>query len=174
MKTEGGDKARFAAFYRKHYSVVLATCHRRLGNRLDAEDAAAEVSRVVWQRYSREDPPLPTLYTIVRNVIGNEYRRARRAQATEYRLQQAALTTAPDYDPIELRDALLHLRPEDRELLYLTYWEHLTAREIATIIRSSPGAVWVRLTRVREALREILGGFGPPPASATAGDLNAR
>ncbi len=156
--TGDNGAARFAAYYRDHYSLILATCFRRLGDHPAAEDATADVFRIVWQRYNKEDPSLPTLYAIARNVIGNEYRRSSRAHATESRLEQAALTAVPNDDPTELREALLHLRPVDRELLYMAYWEDLTAKEIAEITRTSPGAVWVRLTRAREALRDILAG----------------
>lgn len=136
--TGDDDAARFAVFYRDHYSLILATCYRRLADYSAAEDATAEVFRIAWQRYNKEDPSLPTLYAIARNVIGNEYRRSSRAHAAESRLEQAALTAAPDDDPIELRDALLHLRPADRELLKgilegLTIECHLTLANIAQL-----------------------------------------
>ncbi len=41
-------------------------------------------------------------------------------------------------------------------MLQLTYWDGLTARESAQFMGCSTAAVWVRLTRARAALRELL------------------
>lgn len=154
--TDDDEAKRFAVFYRSHYSLILSTCFRRLGNRSAAEDAAAEVFRIVWQRYSKEAPTLPTLYTIARNVVGNEYRRATRSRALQSRLNELSPPHEQESEGVEVREALLSLRPSDRELLYMAYWEDLSAKEIGAIIHVSPGAVWVRLSRAREALREAL------------------
>ena len=155
--TSDSDAARFADFYRDHYSLILTICYRRLGNRPSAEDATAEVFRIVWQRYSKEAPALPTLYAIARNVMGNEYQRATRARSLQARLvDERTSPEEADDQSGDVRAALLRMRPTDRDLLYMAYWEDLTAKEISEIVRISPGAVWVRLTRAREALRSLL------------------
>ena len=56
----------------------------------------------------------------------------------------------------EVREAMGTLRQSDRELLYMAYWEGLRGEEIAGILRISVPAVWVRLTRAREAMRRAL------------------
>lgn len=151
------DAARFAAFYREHYSLILTTCMRRLGNRATAEDAAADVFRVAWQRFpEQKDPSLAWLYVVVHNVVGNEYRRSSRARALRDRLEQVGVDSA-DEDGTDVREAMALLRPLDRELLYMAYWERLSGHEIAEILRISVPAVWVRLSRAREALRGVLG-----------------
>lgn len=148
---------RFAAFYQEHYSLILTTCIRRLRDRATAEDAAADVFRVAWQRFpEKEDPSLAWLYVVVHNVVGNEYRRAARAQALRDRLGQVALDSA-NRDGEEVREAMGTLRATERELLYMAYWERLSGDEIASVLRISVPAVWVRLTRAREALRRALG-----------------
>ncbi|PZQ88946.1 MAG: RNA polymerase subunit sigma-70 [Leifsonia xyli] len=152
------EAARFAAFYREHYSLILTTCIRRLGDRATAEDAAAEVFRVAWQRFpEQKDPTFAWLYVVVHHVVGNEYRRSSRARALRDRLEQVAVDAIPDEDGAEVREAMAALRPRDRELLYMAYWERLSGQEIAQVLQISVSAVWVRLSRARNALRNALG-----------------
>lgn len=159
------ESTRFTAFYREYYSVTLATCMRRLGQRAAAEDAASEVFRVVWQRFTeKEDPDIAWLYAIIRNVIGNEYRRVRRADNGHKNLRLAPPAHAHRDDALEVRQAMMRLRLADRELLYMAYWEDLTAAEMGEILGISAGAVWVRLNRARDALRvALLAPIAPPP-----------
>jgi RNA polymerase sigma factor (sigma-70 family) len=153
--------ARFTALYRTYYRVILSTCTRRLGTPQAAEDATHEVFRIAWQHMPKENLDLAWLYTTARNVVGNEYRRTKRFNAAASRLE------CPDVDPPDLADALdvrtamRRLRPVDRELLYMAYWEGLTAPEISKVLGVSTPAVWVRLTRAREALRRLLPAVEP-------------
>lgn len=147
--------ARFSALYSAHYSLILATCYRRLGNRAAAEDVAQEVFRIAWQRYPEEDLSLAWLYATARNVIGNEYRRTAKAGAAQRFLELSEIV-GDSADEAEVRAALRELRPEDRELMYMAYWEDLGAQEIARLLDIKAGAVWVRLTRARAKLRDLL------------------
>lgn len=157
--TTQGDHARFAAFYRETYPLILLTCERRLTDRKAAEDATAEVFRIAWQRHLKgSELTLPWLYRVARNVVGNEYRRSRRARALE---QKAVQLVDADLDPahdhgLHVRAALARLKPRHRELLFMAYWEDLTASEMAQILGCSIPALWVRLNRARGALRAQL------------------
>jgi RNA polymerase sigma factor (sigma-70 family) len=152
--------AAFAVVYRQWYPLILTTCERRLGDHARAEDAAAEVFRVAWQRFTDGvEPSVPWLYGIVRNVVGTEYRRTARAAALVERTGGEGLVAEqlPD-DPrgLEVRLALSELKPADRELLFMTYWEDLTPAEIAAILEITVASVWMRLTRARAALKKQL------------------
>lgn len=154
--TRNDDAKRFAAFYREHYSPILSTCVRRLNDRDAAEDAAAEVFRVAWQRFpEQKDPSLAWLYAVARNVVGNEYRRRSRARALQDRLEQRA-AEAPADDGEEVRAAMVTLRQSDRELLFMAYWEGLHGDEIAKVLGISVSSARVRLTRARQAMRRAL------------------
>jgi RNA polymerase sigma-70 factor (ECF subfamily) len=154
-----GDHARFAAIYRESYPLILLTCERRLNDRRAAEDATAEVFRIAWQRHAKGDElTLPWLYRVARNVVGNEYRRSRRARALD---QKSRLMADPHTDPandpaLQVRAALARLKPRQRELLFMAYWEDLTASEMAHVLGCSIPALWVRLNRARAALRAVL------------------
>ncbi len=51
---------------------------------------------------------------------------------------------------------MTRLRPADALVLQLTYWHGLSAGEAAQFLECSTGALWVRLTRARAALRREL------------------
>ena len=56
-------------------------------------------------------------------------------------------------------DAVRSLPEDQRNAVYLHYYEGYTAREIAAILGSTTNTVLSRLRRAREALRETIGGF---------------
>lgn len=58
----------------------------------------------------------------------------------------------------ELDDALYQLRPKDRQLLHLYYYEELSTREIARLLGRRESTVRTQLTRARARLGEILKG----------------
>ncbi len=56
----------------------------------------------------------------------------------------------------EVLDAVMALPPKYRVTVYLHYYEGLTAKEIAALLKLSPSAVTTRLARARELLRQML------------------
>ncbi|WP_397545216.1 RNA polymerase sigma factor [Salinibacterium sp.] len=157
MTLDDDAAERFSAQYRSNYSMIAATCARRLGNRQAGEDAAHEVFRIAWQHSSTDVIDVAWLYVTARNVVGNEYRRSSRASAAYVRLEpRQEVAQEESTDEMDVTAAISQLRQADRDLLYMAYWEDLTAREISDILKISAGAVWVRLSRSRDALRRIL------------------
>lgn len=59
-----------------------------------------------------------------------------------------------------MREALLELRDKDRDILYLTYWEELSAAHLSAVLGCSEATAWKRLSRARKALQHILQGKG--------------
>lgn len=175
--SEESVTARFSAFYADHYALVLRACRRRLPSLVAAEDAASEVFRVAWSKYPEDgDPGIAWVYAIVRNVVGDEYRRnARQLLLSEKIAARVADrlegTREPDFD---LRRALLRLRESDRELLFMAYWEDLSGPQLAEVLGITVQAVWVRLNRARLALRRELGAAsGPARGEGTVSDGRA-
>ncbi len=148
----------FRAFYRAHYGLILTVAEQRLDTHQAAEDATADAFQIAWRRYQHDDATLalPWLYQILRNVIGTEYRRLARARHANEQLDLDHGTDPQIERRIDVRNALRRLPEQDRDLLYMAYWEDLTGDELAGILGASPGAVRVRLTRAREKLRTIL------------------
>ena len=156
--TDRADHVRFAEFYRATYSLILTTCERRLSDRRAAEDATAEVFRVAWERAKAgQELTLPWLYVVARNLVGREYRRNRRMPTRFLEAVETAFEGSASSDrALEVRAALAQLKPAERELLFMAYWEDLTPNEMAQILGCSVPALWVRLNRARNALRQRL------------------
>ena len=57
-----------------------------------------------------------------------------------------------------LYDKVMELTPKYRETVYLYYFEDISVKEIADILKISETAVQTRLQRARQKLKEILGG----------------
>lgn len=60
-------------------------------------------------------------------------------------------------DRFEVREALSALTDRERRVVVLTYWDELSAGEIAEVLRCSQGSVWTALSRARTKLRSRLG-----------------
>ena len=151
----------FTSFYSRYYRLILTVAEQRVGGFSDAEDITAEVFRIAWRHHNAGNTlTLAWLYQVLRNVIGNEYRRRGRADQLVDRagrvLGSGADAQASADDAVEVRRALLDLAESDRELLYMAFWEDLTHTEIARILEISPGAVRVRLTRAKHKLKALL------------------
>jgi RNA polymerase sigma-70 factor (ECF subfamily) len=53
-------------------------------------------------------------------------------------------------------ESIDRLAPKDREVLLLTYWDGLSAGEVAQLLNTSAAAVRMRLHRARKELTRIL------------------
>ena len=154
------DDADFAALFREHYNAVRRFIERRVSDREAADDLAMECFEIAWRKRDPREPfGLPWLYRTARNLIANEYRRRDREGAlwTHIEDQVRTLSTESGSEMIErLVEAIRGLSDKDREILWLTYWEDLSAAEVGVVVGASAGAVWTRLNRVRARLRPLL------------------
>ncbi len=175
---------RFETLYAEHHPHVFGYVMRRCGRAEDAADAIAETFLVAWRRL--DDAPAgeqtrPWLYGVARRVLANQRRGHRRhtalaeqlgAELARQPMPVAVSFEQPNDDHQDLRDALLSLSSDDRELLMLEAWEELSSEQIATVLGCSAGAARTRLHRARRRLQETLerAGHAAPnsPASRTA------
>lgn len=161
----GTDLAWFRAFFQTYHSVMVTAAYNRLGNRADAEEAAAEVFRIAWDRREtlRAGKRLAWLYATLRNVVGNEYRRRERSERRHEHVMNDLHAGADRSDKsvelsdrLEVRDAIATLPLSDRELIWMAYWEELTREEIAEVLGCSVVSVRVKLHRARARLKAVL------------------
>lgn len=161
----GDDIAWFGAFFRTYYPVMVSAAYNRMNNRADAEEVAAEVFRIAWDRRQTlsDTKRLAWLYATLRNVVGNEYRRRLRANKRSERAASELLAapnlpkTADHFsDQLEVREAVAALSPIDRELIWMAYWEELTREEMAEVLDCSTTSVRVQLHRARGRLKVVL------------------
>ena len=149
----------FIDLHTQHSARVFAYIACRINDRHRAEELAADVFRIAWQKQLSEPPGIGWLLATARNVIGNEYKGRRRRQELVDRLADEARSQTPEEGNTGERAAvagvLMQLRERDREVLMLSYWDDLTIAELAQALGCSPSAAAVRLHRARRAFASV-------------------
>lgn len=151
----------FEEIYAEHQPRIFAVARQRIRDRALAEDVTSEVFRIAFE-YHRSGRKLtsPWLYTTLRHLVANQYRRARRDLdylATLGAGRRDAAGEGATDAALVVAHALRRLAKDDREILRMAYWEDLSRAEIAAVLGCSAGAVRVRLLRARKRLAAILG-----------------
>ena len=109
------------------------------------------------------------LFTILRNIWFNELRKGRWTPLSldaEADGAASSIPASPDGDPhlhyvsklevMQVREAIMQLSPEFREIIILREYNELSYQEIAEILECPAGTVMSRLARARSRLRSIL------------------
>jgi RNA polymerase sigma factor (sigma-70 family) len=113
-----------------------------------------------WERVRRLEDPVGYLYRTALNLRRSRLRRlavaARRLVAGRPEAETDPAQAAGERDA--LRRALGGLPGGQREALVLVEWLDMTDAEAGRVLGVSPGAVRVRVSRARVALRPILRG----------------
>lgn len=155
----------FIAFHKDQYPSVFKFVQRRVNDRGLAEELAADVFRVVWQKWDESTPAgIPWLLTIARNLIGNAYRARERQQALREKLKHSTEGSGRFDNNLLVDAAMAALREKDRDILQLAYWDELNLAEIAGVLQCSESAAKVRLHRARAAFRKQLPARSEPSA----------
>ncbi len=98
------------------------------------------------------------LYRAVLNEASRHHRTANRRRARERRAAPSEIMEPPELRP-EVLVALRDLSVRQRAVIFLTYWEDLTATEVASVLGIGEGSVKRHLARARIRLKEILDGL---------------
>ena len=146
----------FIALHKDNYPRVYSYIKRRINDPELAQELAADVFRVVWQKPQTTGTEIAWLLTIARNLVGNAYRARDRQQALQEKLRFATTPTAGGTDEgSAVHEAMSALREKDRDILQLAYWDGLTMAEIAGVLQCSESAAKVRLHRARRHSENI-------------------
>lgn len=162
LQTEQGDRVELAR--QKHFLAAHAACHdkvyryfrRRTEGASTAEDLTADVFRIAWEK-SRQDQELSVLvvFGIARNVLRNHYLSTVRSQNLTQQLERQRTAELGSDDGL-VREALDRLKPEEREVLLLTYWDGFSSAEVSSLLDVTATAVRMRLHRARKELGTLL------------------
>lgn len=151
------ERDEFNAVFAEHYVRVLRYVQRRVDDAGVAEEIAAETFVVAWSKREHAEISVPWLYRTAANKIGDHYKRSQRKRAAEAALTRRA-EEMPEgvstLDRLALAAAMAELTPKEREVVMLTYWEGLSAREITQVVGGTDASVWVTLTRARAKMRQ--------------------
>lgn len=166
----GGDRAAFASLYRaKSASLIAYAAALLAGDRAGGEDAVDEAFCDVWRNaanYQHIDDGDRWLRRIVRNKAIDQLRKRREVLAEDpWQLgtSDAGQIEASPFDAAcaaddaaVLRRALGRLSPEQREAVWLCYYEELSLKEIAIIAGCPENTVKTRLFHARQKLRAFV------------------
>jgi len=125
----------------------------------DAPDVVSDAVLGVMSsgKWDGVDNPRGYLFRAVLNQSISYKRSGARRRAREERATgTVSVAPATDATSIDAHRALAQLSPQQRAVVYLTYWEDLTTTQIAALLDISDGSVKKQLARAREQLRRIL------------------
>jgi len=137
------------------YRYALSLC----ANRADAEDIVHDAWIRLDKRYGKK-PEKSLLYTTVRNLYIDRYRRAQKIRFSEFE-EQTYVPEGGSFDAItseEMNGFLKQLRDVEREAMYLSVVEGYTADEIAKMTSTARGTVLSLIHRSKIKLRTMMAG----------------
>lgn len=154
--------------FRRLFDDYWPRVHRHLDCYIDDSDEVdeitAEIFMVAWRKLDADRPmPLTWFLRAANNKLRDRSRRVRSRDRALEALVRGLESPSEELDPMEvlaLRTALTSLSARERQIVVLTYWDDLSAGEVAEVLRTSQSAVWTTLTRARAKLRARLEGGG--------------
>jgi RNA polymerase sigma-70 factor (ECF subfamily) len=160
------DTAAMARAYDAHAGELYGFALRTLDDRSTAEEAVQETFVRAWRAASRFDPSIggvrTWLFAICRNVVV-DLSRSRVARANRDQM----LVSNPNHDDLERRlrawqveEALGRLSDHHRQVVVATFYEGLSAKEVAAALSIPEGTVRSRLFYGLKALRLTLDEMG--------------
>lgn len=126
----------------------------RLRNESDARDTLQETLTAAWQALPSLEHPRK-LRSWLLGIAAHKAADAMRRSAPEA-VSESDLPGSEDQSRFEVRDAILALPPQFRDVLLLRYLLQFSEEEAATALGIRVGTVKSRTARARAALREQL------------------
>jgi RNA polymerase sigma-70 factor (family 1) len=163
-----GDRLAFEEIYNRYKLVLHNHAWNKTRNNMEAQDAIQEVFSTLWTK--REVIQIGSnlsgyLYTSVRNYILNLFAKKQVQEKYIHSIQQFSQqkTIATDYRVREsmlremIEKEIAELPPRVREVFELSRKQHLSHREIATIMGTTEQTVKKQISNALKQLRSKLG-----------------
>ena len=153
------EKAAFLRAVKQHQNMVYRMALHYFGNPYDAEDVMQEV----FLRLYRQEKPFDGeehLRRWLMRVTVNLCKDSLKSPWRKRRVDLNVLAVEPVFDRPEQRDLyreVMALPEKYRTVLDLYYYEELSTREIAELLKLRQTTVTTRLARARNALKDRLG-----------------
>jgi RNA polymerase sigma-70 factor (ECF subfamily) len=161
-----GDQDAFTDLVTDYQRPVYNLTYRMLGDAAEAEDAAQEAFIRAYHHLDRYDPARPFrtwLLSIASHYCIDLIRKRRLNWLSLDDLLPAQIMSALEHRSIEalvidgerlesVQCLLALLKPDERAIIVLRYWNDLSYEEIADALRTNVGVVKSRLFRARQSL----------------------
>ena len=162
-KYKSGDDEGFYEIVREYYDGLVAYLSGIVGDFQSAEELADDaLLKLALKRpdFNKKSSFKTWLFSIGRNVALDSLRKK---TAVHVSIDDSdAVDDGPEQSYIkgernrQLYRALDRLKPEYKEILYLTFFENMGADEISALLKKSKGSVYTLLSRAKGSLKEIL------------------
>lgn len=158
------DREAFGALYDRHVVRVYRHIYYMVGSPPEAEDLTAQAFLQAWEaidRYQIRGAPFVSWLLRIAHNLGVSHLRSRREKAelpdtlvdqSRHGNPEEALRRQVEAE--QVREAILRLRDEQRQVIILRFVEDLEYREVAEIVGKSVAAVRVIQHRALNALRK--------------------
>jgi RNA polymerase sigma-70 factor (ECF subfamily) len=173
-----GDAAAGRDLVRRHFDEIYRFFEHKVGD--DADDLVQRTFTAIVEsreRFRGMSSFRTYLFAIARNQLYAYLRRMPHAEHVDLEETSiAALVTSlgsrldREREIEVLRAVLRQLPAEQQLLLELHYWHELDAAALAEVFGVPPGAIRVRLSRARSALRARMTAHGEATFAAITGD----
>jgi RNA polymerase sigma-70 factor, ECF subfamily len=160
------DADAFELLYKRYARSVFGLALRRLGDRMNAEDAVQETFAAIWRSAKTYKPDrgagAPWLYAVARNAIVDRSRGRSEPPAEGPELPSDEPTPAEraetSYTAWRVHRALESLTSNEREVIELAYYGGLSQSEVADFLNIPLGTVKTRTRAGLGRLAEMLEG----------------
>jgi RNA polymerase sigma-70 factor (ECF subfamily) len=171
LRTRGGDESAFGELIRRYQKTVYRIAFRMLRNAEQAEDVTQITFVKAFRslhRFREELPFHPWLYRIAVNASLTQIERRKRERQVELESVPEKILPRPAHEesPLEetarkdllarVEGALEKIPPDQKAVFLLRVVEGLSYEEIAQALDIPKGTVMSRLSRAREALRNLV------------------
>jgi RNA polymerase sigma-70 factor (ECF subfamily) len=160
------DQGAFAELYDRHVVRVYRHIYYLVGDASVAEDLTAQTFLKAWEaidRYKERGAPIVAWLLRISHNLTVSYLRSRRdhseldeAYVDQKRSGNPEEVLEQTTDEKSVRDAVLRLRDEQRQVIMLRFVEELDYREVAAMIGKSVPAVRVIQHRALGNLRKLM------------------
>lgn len=166
-----GDADAFEQLVVSYRDQAFRLALRMCGSEADADEVAQEAFLSAWKalpNFRGESQFSTWLYQLTTHAAIDLMRREKRqiaaADITEVSAADPAPSPQQQAEQSEqreiVRDAILQLAPEQREVVVLRFMEELSYEEIGAVLKLPSGTVKSRLNRAKAQLKEILSKSG--------------
>lgn len=169
MQIKTGNKRALAQLVERHKKSAYRIAMGLVGNRDDAFDISQEAFLRVHRSartYDERQPFSPWFYTIIANLCRTWLKRRSRTEHKMVEVDDVSFllvdNTNPESEIIrkerieQLREALMQLSFEDREIITLQHFRGMSYEEIANLMNIPKGTVMSRLYYARKKLAKLM------------------
>lgn len=155
-----GDASAFDTIYARYSDKVFVVAKGILLDADDAADAVQETFRLVFRGLGKFNQRSRLGTWIFRIAVNTAIQVSRRKKYKARQVDLDSIAEMPETEKTKSGEdsrvsaAMATLRPDDRAMLSLFYWEELSLNEIGEAMKCGANAAKTRLYRARERFRE--------------------